>query len=191
MIKKHQIPNLLTFIRVAAVPLALIITTLAPGKAFWLLLIFAVAAVTDFLDGYLARRWNAVSPLGAMLDPVADKLLVALMLIYLLKYPLMPVLLVALLLLRELYISGLREYVAQRGLTLPVSSGGKWKTALQLIAITALLATVSLPPGAPIFYGFGTQDVLWNGGMSLLWASALLSLISAMGYTRRAIAQLR
>lgn len=177
MLSKQNIPNLLTWLRVAAVPAALAITVAFPLAGKVLLWIFVVAAITDFLDGYFARKWNAVTPLGTLLDPVADKLLVAIVLIFLAKYTVAPIFAIALLLLRELYVSGLREYIAQRGGSLPVSRGGKWKTALQLIAIIVLLATLAyqLPPQ------------LWLAGIVLLWASTALSLVSAFGYTRAAM----
>lgn len=186
---KQSIPNLLTFARVLAVPVAIGVAGFAPHLFKLMFALFVAAALTDFLDGYLARKWNAVTTLGTLLDPIADKLLVAVMLIYLLKFPIMPVLPVMLLLARELYIAGLREFLAQRQVALPVSKGGKWKTALQLLAITLLLAG----PAFQLIVSFrGTQlDPFWNGGMTLLWLSVLFSLGSAFAYTRTAINALR
>lgn len=172
---KRAIPNLLTFFRVLAVPAALTIAVGFPAwhtALFWL---FLAAAVTDFFDGYLARKWQAISPLGTLLDPVADKLLVAVILLYLVEYTIAPLGAVAVIILRELYIAGLREFLASRGASLPVSAGGKWKTALQLAAIACLLATLAY-----------RLPYLWNGGIILLWLSALLSLFSAVGYSRKA-----
>ncbi len=182
MISKKNIPNHLTFARVLAVPVALALIVWRPCEPGWLLVVFVFAALTDFFDGSLARKWNAVSALGTMLDPIADKLLVAVILVYLLKFPLMPVLPVALLIARELYIAGLREFLAARNIALPVSRGGKWKTAVQLLAIATLLATISFAPQ------LSTQhtNYLWNSGMTLLWLSTLLSLSSAFSYTRKA-----
>ncbi len=177
MLTKQNIPNLLTFLRIACVLAILVITVAFPAQGMALLWIFVAAALTDFLDGYLARKWNAVSPLGTLLDPVADKLLVAMVLVFLAKYTVAPVFAIALLILRELYVSGLREFIAARGGSLPVSKGGKWKTAVQLIAITVMLTAIaySLPVN------------VWLSGVTLLWLSAVLSIISAVRYTRAAL----
>lgn len=180
MFTKQQIPNLLTFGRVLAVPLALAL--MACNVSLWpLLLLFAAAAITDFFDGYLARKWNAVSPLGTMLDPIADKLLVALMLFYLAVVTQLALLPIALILLRELYISGLREFLALRGVALPVSKGGKWKTAVQMLAIIVLYSAAALKK----------IPELWDPGMVLLWISVALAIWSAAQYTRAAWPNLR
>ena len=175
MITKQQIPNLLTFSRVLAVPLAL--GFMVAGAGAWpLFVVFVAAAITDFFDGYLARKWQATSPLGAMLDPMADKLLVALMLLYFAYGTGAPLLPIALILLRELYVAGLREALALRQIPLPVSRGGKWKTAVQMLAITLLLASLAFSYGP-----------LWLPGIALLWLSAVLALVSAAQYTRAAL----
>ena len=194
MIARGNIPNLLTFARVAAVPVCLLFMLLAPACTSTLLWIFVAASLTDFLDGYLARKWNVVSTLGALLDPIADKLLVALMLLYLVSEKSSPNLVmpaqagiqsalllpVAIILLRELYISGLREFLAKRGAELPVSQGGKWKTAMQMIAITALLA-------APV----AASATLSSIGTALLYVAAFLATTSAISYTRASWKHLR
>lgn len=177
--RKQQIPNLLTFARVLAVPLALALMVVhaKPGP---LLVLFVLASLTDFLDGYLARKWNAVTPLGTMLDPIADKLLVALMLVYLAMVTQMAFLPIALILLRELYISGLREFLALRAIPLPVSKGGKWKTAVQMVAIIVLYGSVVL------------QNLrVWDVGVALLWIATILALVSAAQYSRAAWKHLR
>ena len=177
--RKQQIPNLLTLARTLAVPvaLALIVLQVGPGP---LLALFLFAAATDYLDGYLARKWNAVTPLGTMLDPIADKLLVALMLVYLAVVTQMAFLPIALILMRELYISGLREYLALRAIPLPVSSGGKWKTTVQMLAIIVLYGSVFLQ-----------HPRVWDGGIVLLWIATFLALTSAVQYTRAAWKHLR
>lgn len=174
MFTKKNIPNLLTGFRVLAVPAALALMVFA-AEPWALLSLFIAASVTDFLDGYLARKWNAVSPLGTMLDPIADKLLVALMLLYLAFKTQTGLVPIALILLREIYISGLREFLAIRGVTLPVSKGGKLKTATQMLAIIVL-------------YGAGALHNihLWNPGMLLLWFSSALAVVTAAQYTRAA-----
>lgn len=174
MMRKDQIPNLLTFGRVLAVPLALALMVMH-ASALPLLIIFILAAITDFFDGWLARKWNSTSSLGTMLDPIADKLLVALMLFYLAVITRMALLPIAIILLRELYISGLREFLALRSVPLPVSKGGKWKTALQMIAIIILYGAIAL-----------RMPELWNPGIITLWAAVALSLLSAVQYTRAA-----
>lgn len=183
---KQHIPNLLTFFRVAVVPLVLVLAAMYPGERqaiFWL---FVAASLTDFFDGYLARKWNAISPLGTMLDPIADKLLVTVVLLYLMEYATAPIAAVGIILCRELYIAGLREFLALRNIALPVSKGGKWKTAVQLIAITLLLLAVSY---ATPFLVINQQFLLnaWNIGVILLWVSAMMALLSAVNYTRAAL----
>lgn len=199
MLTRRHIPNLLTFARVAAVPLCLALMLLNPAcKAIALFWIFVAASITDFLDGYLARKWNVVSPLGALLDPIADKLLVALMLVYVLWALILPPIIVpisplflpvALILLRELYISGLREFLAIRQIALPVSKGGKWKTAVQMLAITLLLAAMAF--GAPISNPTPLTELCANAGLALLYLAALLAVSSAISYTRASWKHLR
>lgn len=180
MFTKQNIPNLLTFARVLAVPVALGLAVFLPGYVHVLLWLFVAASLTDFLDGYLARKWNVTSALGTFLDPVADKLLVAVVLLYLVKYTVAPLLAIGLIIAREIYIAGLREFLALRSIPLPVSKGGKWKTALQLLAITLAL------------FGMAYQvQPVWNAGMVVLWIAAALAVISAAQYTRAAIKQLR
>jgi len=176
MIARAKIPNLLTFARVACVPLALLIILIKPSAHGLLLALFLFASLTDFLDGYLARRWNATSKLGAMLDPLADKLLVALLLIYLLTHTELSSLPVMVILLREIYISGLREYLATQQIPLPVSAGGKWKTALQMLAITLFLLSPVLGVVA-----------LMPLGSFLLTIAAMLAFTSAVSYTRQGL----
>lgn len=174
MLEKKHIPNLLTGARIVAVPLALVVMVLghSPLALLW---IFVLASISDYLDGYLARKWNVISPLGVMLDPMADKLLVAVMLLHLLNEAAVPLLLVALILLREMYVAGLRDYLGSRNVALPVSAGGKWKTATQMLAITLLLFCQAYQSESSAMLGYG-----------LLWASAILACISAYHYSRSA-----
>lgn len=200
---RQRIPNYLTFARVLAVPFSLWLMVFPlPNTPQWLLGIFVAAALTDFLDGYLARKWNAVSTLGALLDPIADKLLVAVLLIYLLTMLGTEVLLpVVIILLRELYVSGLREFLGSRKVTLPVSSMGKLKTATQMLSIIVLLIPLAMnPPGQINFpcklvakaaeLTTSCIDQPWilqaanNAGLPLLYLAALLAFVSAAAYTR-------
>lgn len=204
MLRKQQIPNLLTFARVLAVPVALTLMVLpTPNQLMLLFGIFVAAAITDFFDGYFARKWNAVTPLGTMLDQISDKLLIALMLVYLLivmgSELLLPVMLI---LLRELYISGLREFLALRNIPLPVSKIGKWKTATQMAAITLLLGKLALNPPHELNFPCSIMKDTTTGalsancddqplllrfadmmGMPLLYAAAALAVVSALTYT--------
>lgn len=174
--KKHLIPNALTFARIAIIPLCIGLWYAdVPTLYGWLCALFVAASLTDFLDGYLARSWNVVSPLGAMLDPMADKLLVATLLILLTHDAQIPVLITLVIILREIFIAGLRECLALQHIALPVSRGGKWKTALQMIALSLLLFALSLH-----------NNELKDIATVLLALSASLALISAYHYTRYA-----
>ncbi|CDF41084.1 CDP-diacylglycerol/glycerol-3-phosphate 3-phosphatidyltransferase [Chondrus crispus] len=171
----------LTWARVAAIPV-LCVTTLSPTLAAkpWLsALLFALASFTDFLDGYLARRWHVESALGVFLDPVADKLLVAVALTMLVARLQVPVLSLAaaVILAREIFVSALREWMAQLGLSVvvKVSIWGKIKTATQMLALTILL-----------FSGDGGTRVALVG-ISLAVVSAMLALFSATEYVVAAL----
>lgn len=175
----YALPNLLTYGRIVAVPLLVGCFYMSKPVGPWLALtIFLLAAISDFLDGYLARAWKLHSKLGQMLDPIADKLIVAAALIMLIAdyslsgFSVVPVVLI---LGREIFVSGLREFLGQKTVVLPVTTLAKWKTATQLIAITMLLAA---EPLAPLFGQIG--DI----GLALLWISAILTLITGYDYFR-------
>lgn len=187
--QKENIPNALTFFRVAIVPIALIVAAAFPEQRQLMFWLFGTAAVTDLADGYLARKWNAVSALGTMLDPIADKLLVAIMLLYLQEYTKAPLAAVAIIICREIYIAGLREFLALRQIALPVSQGGKWKTTVQLLALTFLLVSIAYP--TPYLRVGEFLFNSWNLGVVLLWLSAILAITSAFDYTRKAMPSLR
>ncbi len=187
-----NIPNLLTMARtIAAVPIAALILWSRWDAAFAL---FIVAALTDWLDGWLARRWNQTSDFGRFLDPIADKLIVAAVLIAMLgaravraehgdggaALPAPGTWPVILILTREILVAGLREYLGPRNVVLHVSPLAKWKTALQLIAIGLLLAAPVLAPSldrTAIFY-------VAQAGGAILAFSALLAWITAWSYLR-------
>ncbi len=174
MIARERIPNLLTFARIAAVPVSLLIILTNPAQHVLLFLVFGAAAATDFFDGYLARKWGVASPIGALLDPIADKLLVILMLLHLMVYYGLSLVPVAAIILREIYISGLREYLASKQVALPVSSGGKLKTGLQLTGILWML-------GSPML---GWEFIGWAGS-KVLWLAAAVAVITAVDYTKK------
>lgn len=181
MVTRTQIPNLLTYGRVAAVPVSLLIILLQPSLHGLLFVLFIAASMTDFLDGYLARKWNAVSPMGALLDPIADKLLVALMLLYLMMYYGLSILPVSVIILRELYISGLREFLANKNIQLPVSKGGKLKTSLQMSGIGLMLLAAWMP----------SLDMALTFGDYVIWAAAVVSLATAIDYTKKSLKYIR
>ena len=181
-----SIPNLLTYARILAVPLVAVCFYLE-GKlqssdfARWsALAIFVVASLTDFLDGYLARIWKQTSNIGRMLDPIADKLLVATCLLLLAAdtdktiagWSLWAAIII---LCREILVSGLREYLAELKVSVPVTWIAKWKTTVQMLAIAFLLAGSA---GDKIF-PFTTQ-----AGLVLLWMAALITLYTGYDYFR-------
>ena len=166
-------PNLLTVSRVAFIPVMVGLIYLEGDWAHWgACLVFVVAATTDYVDGYLARNWQQQSLFGRWLDPVADKLLVGaavLMLVGFDRAPLLPSLIIV---LREITVSGLREYMAEVSVGLPVSRLAKWKTAVQMIAIGFLLLGGGGPDWLPV------EAIGWWG----LWLAAALTLITGWDY---------
>jgi cardiolipin synthase len=178
------LPNLLTYGRIAAVPVVvgLMYWQSILGGGLWLrwlaLAIFIVAGISDILDGYFARMWGQQSSLGRMLDPIADKLLVASCLLMLAVDSTIrgwTVLAAVIILCREILVSGLREYLAELRVSVPVTKLAKWKTLGQLVAIGFLIAgeagTRVLPQTIEI-------------GIALLWLSALLTLYTGWDYMR-------
>ncbi len=174
-----SLPNLLTYGRIAAVPALVACFFLSGDIANWLAFtIFVFAAATDFLDGYLARAWAQQSSLGRMLDPIADKLLVAAALIMLAANQTIAgwsLWAGVIILSREILVSGLREYLAELDVSVPVTRLSKYKTTLQMIAIAFLLAG----PAGDMLFG-----VTINIGLALLWISALLTLYTGYDYLR-------
>lgn len=177
-----SVPNLLTYARIALVPV-LVGTLFIPGDAgHWIAFtIFLAASVTDFVDGYIARAWQQQSQLGAMLDPIADKLLVAAALLLLAANDTIAgiTLFAAVIILsREILVSGLREYLATLQVSVPVTRLAKWKTAIQMTAISVLLAGPA-----------GDRILPWvtETGIAALWVAALLTLYTGYDYFRAGI----
>lgn len=176
-----NIPILLTWLRIAMIPLMIAVFYVPEswlhdiGRNLAATLIFVVAAVTDWLDGYLARRWNQTSAFGAFLDPVADKLVVAAALIMLVQLGRLDAILASIIIGREITISALREWMAQIGAqkSIAVSMIGKIKTVAQMVAIPLLLYH------SPIS-GLDVQNL----GTWLIYIAAVLTLWS-MGYYMR------
>ena len=176
-----SLPNLLTLSRIFAVPL-LVALLWDPGVVATLaaFVVFAVAGATDYLDGYLARAQGTVSKLGIFLDPVADKIMVAATIVMLVHagaihgLAVIPALII---LLREITVSGLREFLAGLQVSLPVSTLAKWKTAFQMIALAALILGLAAPAIAPWLPAFGI-------GLICLWLAAGLTVITGYDYLR-------
>ncbi|MGQ3674493.1 CDP-diacylglycerol--glycerol-3-phosphate 3-phosphatidyltransferase [Xanthobacter sp. TB0139] len=178
------LPNLLTYARCVAVPLVagcLFWSDILHGGLWlrWVALgLYAAAAITDFFDGYLARAWQQQSAIGRMLDPIADKLLVSTCLLMLASdgtirgWSLWAAVVI---LCREILVSGLREFLAELRVSVPVSRLAKWKTTLQLVAVGVLItgqAGEQLLPGLNL------------AGIVLLWISAVLTLYTGYDYFR-------
>ena len=175
-----NLPNILTYGRIAAAPLVGA-TYYIPGDwGPWIaFLIFVTASVTDYLDGYLARIWQQQSALGRMLDPIADKLLVAVSILVLAEDGMFngwSWWAAVIILMREVFVSGLREFLAELRVSVPVTRLAKWKTAMQLVAIAALLI-------APALQG-AKSGILIDLGLIFFWAAALVTLYTGYDYFR-------
>lgn len=135
-----NLPNLLTLARVAAIPVVVVLLLSDSREAgFWAAAIFGAAAVTDFIDGWLARKWGVVTVLGKFLDPLADKLIVMAALIMLIPLGRVPAWAVFLILAREMVVTGLRSIASSEGIVIDASDLGKYKTIYQMAAIPGLM----------------------------------------------------
>jgi cardiolipin synthase len=168
-----SIPNLLTYGRIIAIPVIVLLLVAGYPALRWLaLLLYIAAAVSDFFDGYLARRWKQSSPLGRMLDPIADKLLVGALIVTfawdgsLSSWDLLPALAI---LLREILVSGLREFLGPKNIVVKVTQLAKWKTTVQMLALGFIFA-------APLVSGAGLVAEL------LLWLAGLMTVITGAQY---------
>ncbi len=178
-----SLPNVLTYARIAAVPALVACLMLVEGDAgrwaaFWL---FVGAAITDWLDGYLARRLEQQSMLGRMLDPIADKLIVGAALIMLVHDRTIDgvsMWAAIVILCREILVSGLREFLAELKVTVHVTALAKWKTAAQMVALAVLIAG---PAGDRIIPGITAV------GIGLLWLAAVLTLWTGYDYLKAGI----
>lgn len=175
-----NIPNIITFLRILLIPIFVVVFYLPfPGNHILSAIIFTLAALTDWLDGYLARSLGQTSKLGAFLDPVADKLIVAVTLVLLVGEQGLPYLAIpaAVIVGREIVVSALREWMAELGkrATLAVSLLAKFKTTVQMVALVVLLV-----------YKPGGMGAWWLGplGYLLLYVAALLTLWSMILYLK-------
>ena len=179
-----SLPNLLTLSRILAVPiLVFLLWRPAPIDYAITFVLYCLVGITDYFDGYLARAWGSISRLGQFLDPIADKIMVAAVLIMLIssrkENPVpeiagLHIIAALVILLREIIVSGLREYLAVLQVSVPVSALAKWKTTFQLVALGALILGGALPHWAWV------HDV----GIVSLWAAAGLTLMTGYSYLR-------
>jgi cardiolipin synthase len=180
--KALNLPNLLTYARIIMVPMVAGLVIWGGALAHWLALgIFIIAAITDFFDGWLARRWQLQSSLGRMLDPIADKLLVAAALLALVGDNTIEgahLWAAIIILCREVLVSGLREYLAELRVSVPVTQLAKWKTTIQFIAMCFLIAG----PAGDVVLPYNTLI-----GLSLLWMAAGLTLYTGYDYFRAGV----
>lgn len=178
-----SLPNILTLSRILAVPILVGLLWFPGWEQGWLAgwVLYSLIGITDYFDGYLARAQGTVSKLGQFLDPIADKILVAAVILLLVStrhdpgaihdFNLIPALII---LLREIAVSGLREFLAGLSVSIPVSKLAKWKTTFQMVALGALILAGGLPQFAFI------KEV----GIISLWAAAILTLITGWDYLR-------
>ncbi len=178
----QNLPNLLTLFRIASIPAVYLTFYVSGHLGDWLaLVIFSIAGFTDFFDGWLARKLDVQSGFGRMLDPIADKLMVVTCLMLLVGFDIVNdwhMVAAVIILCREVLVSGLREYLMELRVALPVSTLAKYKTTIQMVAIGFLLsdqAGETLISGAHVI------------GLGLLWLAAILTLITGYDYVRQGI----
>ena len=215
-----NIPNILTLLRLLAAPgVVLMFLYFSRPYADWFaLILFVLAAITDFVDGYLARAWKQESKFGAMLDPIADKAMVVIALVVITGFSGMNpwILLPAtVIIFREVFVSGLREFLGDTAGTLKVTNLAKWKTTAQMVAIAFLFAkgafehfiieqTIGMDQALVDGIMDGTvEDVVglrwkefgwdfsWYGGIILLWIAAVLTFITGVDYFRKSMPYLK
>lgn len=213
------IPNILTTLRLLAAPglVVMFLYFTRPWADWFALLLFVSAAVTDWFDGYLARLWKQESKLGAMLDPIADKAMVVIALLVITGYAGMDpwILLPAtVIMFREVFVSGLREFLGDTAGTLKVTKLAKWKTTAQMVSIAVLFATgifqhmliertVGMDSAVIAEIFEGGDDPLnlrviqqaywltWWVGVALLWVAAVLTLVTGFDYFRKSLPYLK
>jgi cardiolipin synthase len=173
-----NLPNILTLSRILAIPVVVVLLFIPAPLGNWLAFsIYTCACVTDFFDGYLARAWHQQSNLGRFLDPIADKLLVAgvlLMMAAIDRIGGLSILPAAVILCREIVVSGLREFLAEVRVGMPVSRLAKWKTAIQMLMLGFLIVGGAGPKFGPLT----TTEI----GVIGLWAAAVLTIVTGFDY---------
>jgi len=201
------LPNILTILRLAAAPtVPLVILYFQQPLSYSIaLIIFIIAGVTDFIDGYLARLWKQETAFGKMMDPIADKAMVIMALMVLLhpfKFDPLIVIPTLIIIFREILISGLREFLGENAILLSVTRLAKWKTSIQIIAICSIFLSLIAK-----FYNTPVQDQLINENLidysvdninniesisllcslSLLWIATALTFVSGYDYLQKAL----
>lgn len=167
-----NLPNSLTFFRIILIPIfAVMLYMKSPYNTYWAALIFLVAALTDSLDGYLARRWKQITKFGIVMDPIADKLLITAGLICFVDLQIIPSWIAIIIIGREFAVTGLRTLKAGEGIIIPASTLGKYKTFSQVVAILFLILE-------PVY----TSYISYPLGMWLLYVALFISIISAVDY---------
>lgn len=178
-----QLPNILTIGRVFCVPLVIFLLYLDSTSSDWLAcFVFILACITDYFDGYLARKRQQLSEFGKFLDPIADKLLVVSLLFmlvskdYIYDITIIPAIIIV---CREILISGLREYLAGANIDMPVSKMAKWKTAIQMLSLGLLII------------GPSSNSFIFFMGQLMLWLSSVLTLITGYAYLQAGYTKMR
>lgn len=179
-----SLPNILTLSRIVAVPV-LIALLWWPDRTLWTIAfgLYVLVGITDYFDGALARKMGIVSKLGAFLDPIADKIMVAAVLLMLAAVDSISgihIIAAIIILLREIMVSGLREFLAGSQVSMPVSRLAKWKTTFQMVALGALILAGAL-----------ASVEVWWAGIGCLWAAALLTTITGWDYLRIGLKYMR
>jgi len=177
-----NLPNILTLGRIAAIPVVMILMTSGSRDAgFWAAVVFSLAAITDWLDGYLARKMGIVTVLGKFLDPMADKLIVMTVMIMLIPLDRVPAWAVALILGREMLVTGLRSIASSEGIVISASDLGKYKTIFQMVALIGLLLHYDY------FWLFGIRSEWFHVNMHLagiffFWVAFVMTIWSGADY---------
>lgn len=178
----YNLPNALTMTRIAAVPVVLVLLLFeSRANCFWAAVVFSLAAITDWLDGYLARKWQIETVLGKFLDPLADKLIVMVALIMLIPLDRVPAWAVFIILAREMLVTGLRSIASSEGIVIAASPLGKYKTIFQMIAIIGLLLHYRY------YWFFGLEleilhPSMHNAGIVFFYVAFILTLWSGGDY---------
>ncbi|PZU87085.1 MAG: CDP-diacylglycerol--glycerol-3-phosphate 3-phosphatidyltransferase [Shinella sp.] len=202
--RAYNLPNILTYARIVAVPI-IVLCFFVEGKlqssdfarwtALWL---FILASITDFFDGYLARIWNQTSNIGRMLDPIADKLLVASVLLLMAADGTIAgwtIWAAIIILCREILVSGLREYLAALTVSVPVTRIAKWKTTIQMVAIALLLAGSAGDAYVDhLIHGVSAAGdahsvlpIITYAGIFMLWIAAALTMYTGYDYFKAGV----
>lgn len=182
-----SLPNLLTLSRIVALPLLVALLWWPEWRAGYLMafVLYSLMGITDYFDGYLARSQGAVSRLGVFLDPIADKIMVAAVILVLTGKGVIEgvhVIAALVILLREIAVSGLREFLAGVKVSVPVSQLAKWKTTFQIIALGALILMGGAPDFAIPFTGGWVNPA--SVGLTTLWGAAVLTVATGWDYLR-------